>query len=279
MNFLINIMTSVIASIIFWAGLGAVFAGYVKTTQAHIRKFFGLKSEHKLIIYLSNVWSPDTVLRSESSRPVYYIGLSELKASQALTGLFGTTSFRLPDMVRGFVDSIWSNSTKNVETIIGEPIGCDSSRGHLNGTESLVIIGSSLWNSLRRSYIEKQPVAMLFSFESSPESQMHADTVIIQRGPAASEIVKPNLKLGILERVQDPATRSVVFFCIGASGTTSRAVTEYLVKNWRHLQKEFGNTNFAVCLGFANAEDHLDANAEDHLDAYVEPVRLGSYNG
>jgi hypothetical protein len=47
---------------------------------------------------------------------------------------------------------------------------------------------------------------------------------------------------------------------------TSWAATEYLIRNWKHLAAEFGDSNFVVCLGFPETEEYLDA--------YKEPLRL-----
>jgi len=64
----------------------------------------------------------------------------------------------------------------------------------------------------------------------------------------------------------DPDRGTTIFFCLGIRGDGSWAATEYLIRNWKRLAADFGDSDFVVCLGFPKTENYLDD--------YKEPLRL-----
>lgn len=272
MSFLVDVVTNVLANIIFWVVLGLAFAAYVQASKARFRRFFGLAPDLKLTICLSNLWSSSTSTQPNHRRARYYIGLNELKASQSILELFGTSAFRLPDMVRGLVDSMWSSSSKMVETAVSEPVDQEFPANTPTPTGSLVIVGSSRYNRRRRSFVESALPTMLFSTKLPEEDDRKAGrfAVLVERGPGAGDDpIESPLALGILEKCREVGTGRVVFFCIGAGGDISRAVSEFLVRNWGDLSRVYKDAPFAICLGFPREGEHLDS--------YVTPVRLREY--
>src|SRR3954447_23252659 len=122
MSLLENILVSVVANIVFWIGLGVVFAIVLRVSQRRLRKFFGIADGKTLHVCLSNLWNPSSRPAPATGKSRYYIGLSELEASRAVDSLFSTANFKLPDIVRGLVDGMWAYNTKRAETTVSPAI-------------------------------------------------------------------------------------------------------------------------------------------------------------
>ena len=270
-TFLIDVITNVVANIVFWIWLGLTFAAYGKIVQERFRNFFGLTKELRLTICLSNLWSQTSSPQRDIGRARYYIGLNELKASQSILTLFGTSRFRLPDMVRGLVDTMWSSSIRNVDTIVSDPLGHKGNEVQSSPAGSLVVVGGSSFNLRRRTFVQLELPAMVFSDELPEQDHQKAGprAVIVRRGPGAGDCIESELALGILEKCRDASTGGVIFFCNGSGGDISRAVAEFLTRNWRLLQRKYGEKSFAICLGFPRTGSHLEF--------YVNPVQLREY--
>jgi hypothetical protein len=86
------------------------------------------------------------------------------------------------------------------------------------------------------------------------------------RGKSKSEVNLADANLAVVEKCRDPERGTTIFFCLGMRADTSWAATEYLIRNWKHLVAEFGDSNFVVCLGFPKTEEYLDE--------YKEPLRV-----
>lgn len=269
MSLLENVLSSVIANFVFWIGLGVAFAIALRAGQRRLRRFFGLANGKTLHICLSNLWNPTVLPASRVGKARYLIGLNELEASRAIDSLFTTANFRLPDMVRGLVDSMWSSNTKRAETSIAPPIGGPGGEYEYLD-EPLIVIGGARWNSVRRHFIATNELSMQFSSEEAPSVPATPGVppvVQVKRGVGAGDISHDRLALAVLEKRRTGTARSVTFFCTGARGDLSRATTEYLIRNWRKLYHEFREDDFALCLGFPN-------EADGSLSKYVDPVVL-----
>jgi hypothetical protein len=77
--------------------------------------------------------------------------------------------------------------------------------------------------------------------------------------------VASTLKLGVLEKIYDSDRQVTVFFCLGERGDLSWAVTEYLVRNWSRLERQFGDHGFALGLGFSASDAYLEQYVEPRL--------------
>lgn len=266
MEVLFDILINVTANLIFWMGLGLVAAAYVRTSQRRFRRFFGLVENARLSACVSNLWST-----AVSSRPRgYTVSLHELRASESINRLFGTASFRLPDMVRGLVDTIYlGGQSYNFHTTVS-PTPSDGTATFQDFASNLIVIGAASKNCIRHDYVTRSLVQIRLSNETAdrrthqiPPEQRYAEVV---GGPEAGRKVRSDsLTVALVERIYDPDRAITVFFCLGQRGDSTWAATEYLVRNWRSLEREFGSNTFSLCLGFRDPQYSYE---------YAAPVRL-----
>lgn len=260
-------LSNVFANMVFWLGLGVAAWSATAVSRRRFLYFFGLRrGAETLTVYLSNLWSQET-----SSRPVgYSISMHEFKAAQCVGRLFGDAPLRLPEMVRGLIDEVWIRRVvqPNVEVSSIDPT-------QVSFSNSALVIGSATRNSVRAAFVDNGLPVMVFDAEHrgvrSYRSAGQNRGVKISRGARRGQAVPDDLNLAVLEKIYDSDRGVTVFFCIGARGDTSWAVTEYLVRNWAPLLREFGDQNFALCLGFPAGDSYLEH--------YVEPRRLVTIPG
>jgi len=260
-----DILTNVVANLIFWLGLGLIVGLTVRFGQRKFQKFFGLCVNQYLTVCLSNLWSTEISRRPRG----YAVALHELRASEAITRLFGSASFRLPDMVRGLVDTVWTGSRDYEFQTAVSPATTEDPRKFEYLASNLIVIGAAARNSIRRLYLDSNTVSMKFSNEL-PEADFHQLpkdqlAVRILVGENAGTEITSTYELAILEKILDHQRDTIVFFCAGIRGDTTWATTEYLVRSWRALLQEFGSGPFALCLGF---------RPQDYRYDYSEPIRL-----
>jgi hypothetical protein len=260
-----DIFTNVIANLIFWLCLGVIVAIIARLGQRNFREFFGLDSNKHLTACLSNLWSAEISDRSRG----YWVGLHELRASEAIARLFGTASFRMPDIVRGLVDTIWTGSRVYEFQTAVSPAKSDDPYEFDHLANNMIVVGASSKNSVRRLYVDSGMVSMKLSNEvseaGSHQPRKDHSAVYILVGKNAGLDITSAHELAILEKIIDPQRGIVVFFCAGMHGDATWAATEYLVRSWRDLVKEFGSEPFAVCLGFRPPRYRYD---------YSKPLRL-----
>lgn len=244
---LADIASNVIANIVFWIGLGLAAAGTVRVGQRRFRRFFGLDTNQQLVVCLSNVWNS-----SASTRPRgYSVTLHELRASEGVNRLFGSASFRLPDMVRGLVDAIYLGRHRYDFRTSVSPSTSDDPKQFTELSGNLVVVGGAVRNSIRRLYLDENLVSLRLSNEleeAGPRQQQFAE--VLGGADVGRKITSEALELAVVERVRDAARGTTVVFCLGRRGDTTWAATEFLVRNWRNLEREFGDRPFALCLGF-----------------------------
>ncbi|WP_336158713.1 hypothetical protein [Amycolatopsis sp. VC5-11] len=248
---LLDIATNVIANIVFWIGLGLAAAGMVRIGQHRFRTFFGLRANPHLIVCLSNLWNTTTSTRPRG----YSVSLHELRASEAITRLFGSASFRLPDLVRGLVDAIYLGGHKyDFQTTVSPAVTDDPQ--HFTGLGgNLIVVGAATRNRIRKLYLDENLVTLRLSNER-PDADPHqlqpeAGYAEVLNGPDLGERVASDATtLAVVEKVRDAVRGTTVIFCLGCRGDTTWAAAEYLARNWRLLRREFGDEPFAVCLAF-----------------------------
>ncbi|MFD9705884.1 hypothetical protein, partial [Lentzea sp. NPDC059081] len=135
----------------------------------------------------------------------------------------------------------------------------------LNG--NLVVVGAAARNSVRRLYLDENLVTLRLSTEAEAEERF---AEVLGGAEVGRRITSDSLELAVVERVHDAARGTTVVFCLGRHGDTTWAATEYLVRNWRSLEREFGDRPFALCLGFQDLGYGYD---------YRPPRRLGVLRG
>ncbi len=268
MGFLLGLASNLVANIVFWLSLGAVFWAVSTVVVRRFSRFFGFGRVRSVTVYLSNLWTPQL---SRSGRQVgYAICLHELQAAQSVDRLFGSAPLRLPDLVRGLVDALW----------LHRPVQCAIAVSPLKAADAdldrnLIVVGSSARNSVRARYLQARlPTAILAGEEQAPAYGLvpgNSGYITILRGGGKSEVALADTNLAIVEKCRDPDRGTTLFFCLGTRAEGSWAATEYLVRNWKRLASEFGDGAFVLCLGFPKTEKHLDE--------YKEPLRLSLGSG
>lgn len=257
MGFLLGLASNFVANLVFWVVLGSAFWAMSSVIARRFSAFFGLTRVDNVGIYLSNL----------SAKPEgAAISLHELRAAQSIDKLFGSAPLRLPEVVRGLVDALWLR--QKVRCAIEVSPGTASAAAL---DRNLIIIGSSARNSVRARYVRSRlPTATLTGEGLAPgsPSAMGDARITITRGGKSSEVNLYDANLAIVEKCCDPERKTTVFFCLGERGDSSWAATEYLVRNWKRLAAEFGDSDFVVCLGFPKTDKYLDE--------YQQPIRLSS---
>ncbi|HEX6469094.1 MAG TPA: hypothetical protein VF069_08355 [Streptosporangiaceae bacterium] len=248
---LLDIATNVIANIIFWLGSGIAVAAMARIAQRRFRRFFGLHTNQQLVVCVSNLWTA-----AASSRPRgYSISLHELRAAEAITRLFGSASFRLPDLVRGLVDAIFLGRHGYDFRTTVSPSPSDDPRHFPELSGNLIVVGAAPRNSIRRLYLQENLVSLRMSHEhpdvegrQPPREKWYVE--VLSGADLGQRVASESLALAVVEKVHDTVRAATVVFCLGERGDTTWAATEYLARNWRSLQREFGDGPFALCLGF-----------------------------
>jgi hypothetical protein len=265
MGFLLGLVSNVAANVIFWLLLGVVFWGLSVAFARRFNRFFGLGQARSVAVYVSNLWDRRTSVPGREEG--YTISLHELRAGQAVDKLFGSAPLRLPDLVRGLVDALWLHRqvrcTIEVSPKKGEAADLD---------RNLVIVGSAARNSLRAWYLSLGvPSAALAGEIEASRGQLgryERQQITISNNGREREITSDGSNLAIIEKCHDKGRGRVLFFCLGYRGDSTWIATEYLIRHWKRLDREFGDRDFVVCLGFPETEKYLEE--------YKEPSTLRS---
>lgn len=261
---LLDVLSNIVANLLFWVILGVVFWSVSKAGRRRFVTFFGFRAQSTIDIYVSNKWDPVT-----SERPKgFSLALHESMAAQAAARLIQSSQLRAPEIVRGLIDGIWLNSALNSTTIVTPAVGEVSP--HVGGPA--VVIGSAVRNSLRRLYIGAELPRAALSYERTPAPADNWDTgassIEIRHRSGDRHVVNADMQLMIIEKVRDTERGAVLFFCLGSRGDTSWLAVEYLCRNWKILEREFGVNDFVVCLGLPNVYDYRTK--------YEQPLRLAA---
>ncbi|MFI5937735.1 hypothetical protein [Actinoplanes sp. NPDC051494] len=280
MSFLVDVASNIVANAAFWLLLGAVVWLAGKAGQARFTRWFGTGASGRVVVVLSNMWK-----RSPTGRPEgYAIGLHESLAAQSVNALLGSAPLRLPDIVRGLVDALWSRSRLECVVEVSPPTG-----GELEATGTLVVVGAATRNSVRRRHLEQGLPRATFVAEHPRENGRDADRgaghgtgpttgpttghgtgqeVVVRRGGGDLQRIRSQHGVAVVEKIVLRDRGQSVFYCFGSRGDTTWLATEYLVRHWRQLAREFGDDPFVVCLGIPLPQEY-------HTE-YHEPMVLAS---
>ncbi|MCX2950177.1 hypothetical protein [Lentzea sp. NEAU-D7] len=258
LSFWLGVLGNVVANVVFWALLGVVFWGIAKASREKIARFLGLGRSNHVRIILSNIWRPEGSMRQVG----FSISRHELQASNIVTTFLQNNQGRAPDIVRGLVDHLWLRGRINSSVDVSPPGDVDT----VDATEALIVIGSACCNSYRRHYLASGAVAASLENEVLIGYGVNADDVhrvSIDRAGGDKQLVQSEQGLAVVEKIGRPDRSGSVFFCYGARSEGSWLAADFLVRNWRSLDREFKGEPFVVCLGFPYAESFSSM--------YVEP--------
>jgi hypothetical protein len=257
-----DVLRNAVGEVLVWGGLGLLFLLGVRLTQRRFRRFFGLDCTESLVIYLSNLWPP-----SEGNREGLVISGHEFRVTESVNKLFGGAPFRLPELVRGLVDSFWLRDKVATRTVVS-PLLDDA----LDLASNMIIVGSTARNSVRRHCVHTGAPYLLLGIERqdfTANSPGHARTTAhIIKGRRSGTAISGEYNLAVVEKICDEEHQTAIFMCLGVRADSSWTATEYLVRHWRQLSKKYGRRPFALCLGFPKGEDYMNA--------YEDPVVLAS---
>jgi hypothetical protein len=260
-GFFENLGSNLLADLLFWLGLGLIVWLTVRLTQRRFLDFFGVRESRRLTVHLSNLWDPR---RGDPQGSV--LAGHEFRVIRTVAGLFGDAPFRLPDLVRGLVDSFFLGQKVDFSVEVSPLSAKEIGFSDLN---SLMIVGATPKNSVRRHYFESglPYLTVVGEAKDSPDDiyrQVLSPRVRVMKGPQKDgEIIGP-YNFAIVEKTHDGEHGMAIFMCVGFRGDSSWGATEYLAKNWRELSREYGDKDFALCLGFPMSERRMHS--------YVEPT-------
>lgn len=242
MTFLLDVVSNVVANAAFWLLLGATFWLVSRFSQARFNRFFGTSSTGRVVVVLSNLWKA-----AESRRPVgYTISLHESLAGQRINALLAAAPLRLPEAVRGLVDALWLRSRTECVLEVSPPTG-----GDLDVSGTLIVIGGSGRNSVRGRHLEQGLPRAALVYESPDGAEVRPSDnreVIVRRSSGDIQRIRSQQGVAIIEKVILPEHHRTVFYCAGARSDSTWIATEYLVRHWRRLDREFGEDPFVICL-------------------------------
>jgi len=258
MEFIANLGQSILANLVFWLSSG--FAGYaaIRLTESQFVSLFGVRDSRRLTVYLSNLWD-----RKSDAPYTPIVSGHEFRVSKTITGLFGDAPLRMPDLAKGLVDTVFAGDRVDV-TFEVSPLVPEEIR-----FSNMISVGASTKNSVRRHYLAAglpylafvgettEPVESIFR---SPVEQR----VRIMKGPLMGETIEGDYNFAIVEKAWDAKLGVAVIMCAGVRADGSWAATEYLARNWRKLARRFGDSCFAICLGFPKLAAYMDS--------YLEPM-------
>jgi len=264
LNFLENLISNLLANVVFWLATGLVVWLSIRITRARFLKFFGLTTRRTLVVYLSNLWQP------HSEKPyTCTISGQEFRVVKVFYGSFGSPRFRFPDLVQGLVDSFWAGDKLKTNIEVSP-----STQDSLDLTNNMIVVGGTPKNSVRRYYFGKRLLYLMIDGEDvePPPSVFDrplTSRVRVLKGHREGEVIEGEYNFAVVEKVCDETYDTTVFMCAGYRGDSSWAATEYLLRHWRDLYREFGNQGFALCLGFRMSQSYMGE--------YEEPVLRVSF--
>jgi hypothetical protein len=258
-----DIGINIFSDLVLWLGLGLLVYLWLKIRKHKFLRFFGVEKNHKLVVYLSNLWQ-----QSKNNSEGIVIAGSEFRVAISIQSLFGKTPFRVPELVRGLVDELWAGQELDYAIKVS-PLELN-----LIEFKNMIVVGASPKNSVRRYYLKSGLVSFkIVGEKKEPVGNVH-DKVLsskakVLKGRSEGQEITGNYNIAILEKVIDKENGNIVFMCVGCQGDSSWGATEYLVRNWKNLQKRFENNEFAICLGFPKLKDYMDKYYEPEILAMI----------
>jgi len=230
--FILDILSNVIANLIFWLSGGLLVASLVGRKRRRLREFFGLVKNNRLFVYMS-------------SRPVYKpfeergVQIEEFQLIPLISSLFLLNKNRLiPEAFSGLVDTFWLIQNPKVEFL---PSPRDSDEIQFANT---ICVGGPAYNVATLYYSKTNSPYSVLLYENDKWR------IEIQKGTKAGKTIfaDEGQDIAILNKCFDVENETTIFIVGGAGINGTRAAAEYLIKNWQSLQKIYGEKEFCICL-------------------------------
>lgn len=246
MTFSASVLGSLLASIIFWLGLGGLFWLLTWMTEKRLRRFFGLHRSRVVEVHLSNTSlnDPPTSDRRGIRRT---LSLHESWAGAAVTQMFQRAPMRMSEMARGLVDALWLRDMIQTRIQVGEG---DPSED----CECLIVVGGTTRNLTRRKLVESESVraAMDWEWSGTHASSDQSHQVVIKSVGTQVHDVSPGHLPALIERRRNDLGQTVIS-CVGQRADGTWLALEFLLRTWRSLDEEFGDRDFVLVLSTPDA--------------------------
>lgn len=257
MSFLVDVGANIVADLIIV--FGAVLLGWLLISRRRhkLHNFFGITSSQPLLVYLSSLPVEPNTIKDRHGNVTRHQGTVisnyEFQTIPRLTSLLLSSPL---DNVPEFLSRIMGNlSLERKPTIqfVPSPFDDDSIK-----FQNMLCIGGTLFNAVTDYYLRTgQPYLNLIR---DPDNRSRWALSVVRGGQTGELIRPPNETegLGMIQKLVDSEYKVSVFILAGSNVNGTRASVEYLIRNWSHLQKVYGNDAFAIaisCPHFRNDPD------------------------
>lgn len=236
-----NIIGGLISDFIFFILiLGIGWAIYFFTERQKLLSFFNIKDTKKLVIYLGNLRIIEGGSLGIDNQPRKYCGTTIVFNEQV-------TATKYKEHFNYLVPSI-SESPTFLSKILFSDIKVASLPSPLTENDieancSIISFGSPGYNKVSEVIEDYPETKVRFINDNS--------AIEIDNIPPMDDIAN-----GFIQRLvttNDGSTRSI-FYVAGLSEYGTIGAANYLINNWKHLRKKYGdNKSFCVVVRFPNA--------------------------
>ena len=231
-SFIIDILSNIIANIVFWLAGGLTVAFVVGRKRRKLVAFFGLGKQNRLLVYMTSrpVYQPF----NERGVPSEEFQLVPTISSLFLSGQLGP----VPEAFSGLIDSFWLIKRPSIE-FLASPQDAEEIR-----FANTICVGGPAYNAATAYYSKACSPYFALSYERKEWR------VRILRGSKAGEsiIADEGWDLGILNKCYDVEHGSTIFIVAGMGINGTIAAAEHLVANWQTLQAAYKAQEFGLYL-------------------------------
>ena len=253
--FLIGMLSSMSALVVFWLVCGGVLYFWLGSRRRKLYRFFGIpRSTNRLIIYLSSIYHDYGLFDSEGNdltQELLKQGRKRIIEATVPDGEFQlvssiTSLFRprlsevVPDILGGLADYYWLLGPLDIEFLASPEDQSD-----LKFAPS-ICLGSANFNTATAHYLKACKPFLTYIVDNSEEDLGHLEvqgtSLHGQRIPH-----RPGEDVAMLVRTHDPERGNTVFIAAGTGMNGTRTAANYLIANWRALQRQYPDKEFGIC--------------------------------